>query len=143
MKSELIYLACPYSSKEPHMLSARWAVANRVAANLMAEGNYIFSPISHTHPIAEVSNGTLPRGWEYWEGFDRQFLNVCKKIIVIRIPGWEESKGVQAEIKIGQELGIPIEYVDFDTTAYTEIVTICEYLQSLQPNKPQVTLKRT
>jgi len=126
------------------MLAARWAIANQVAAKLMSEGNYVFSPISHTHPIKEVSNGKLPGGWEYWEGFDRQFLNVCKKIIVIRIPGWEESKGVQAEIKIGRELGIPVEYIDYDLTpTYDEIVTVCEYLQSLQHNKPQVTLKRT
>jgi hypothetical protein len=133
MKSELVYLACPYSSKEPHMLAVRWAVANRVAAKLMAEGNYIFSPISHTHPIKEVSNGTLPGGWEYWEGFDRQFLSFCKKIIVIRIPGWKESTGVQAEIKIGYEFGIPIEYIDYDLSpTYDELVKVEQGLDLMQ-----------
>ncbi len=133
MKSELIYLAIPYSSPEPYMRAARWAIANRVAAKLMSDGNYIFSPISHTHPIKEVSEGKLPGGWEYWEGFDRQFLNVCKKIIVIRIPGWEESKGVQAEIKICQELGIPVEYIDYDLTpTYDDIVNVSKMLMDVQ-----------
>ena len=133
MKSELIYLAIPYSSPESYMRWVRWEIANRVAAKLMSEGNYIFSPISHTHPIKEVSEGKLPGGWEYWEGFDRQFLNVCKKIIVILIPGWEDSKGVQAEIKIGQELGIPVEYIDYDLSpTYEEIVKVCQDLGLMQ-----------
>jgi hypothetical protein len=101
----------------------------------MIAKQYVFSPISHTHPIAEASEGKLPMEWEFWEGFDRQYLNVCKKIIVLRIPGWEESKGVQAEIKIGTEMGIPVEYMDWgNPVEYEDIVERCKF---------QETLKRT
>ena len=130
MKSELIYLAVPYSHADPHIRDKRWMAANMAAAKLMSQGLYIFSPISHTHPIAVVSGGTLPIGWEFWEGFDRQYLNVCKKVIVLRIPGWDTSKGVTAEIKIAGELGIPVEYMDWDMTPSYE-------------NLLQDTLKRT
>lgn len=114
VRGELVYLACPYSHDEHSFRMLRWYAANQAAAKLMSEGLYIFSPISHTHPIAEASEGKLPRGWDFWEGYDRQYLNICKKIIVLRIPGWDTSKGVQAEIKIGTEMGIPIEYMDWD-----------------------------
>lgn len=114
MRTELIYLACPYSHKDRHVRVARWIAANKAAAKLMASGQYVFSPISHTHPIAEASDGKLPVGWDFWEGFDRQYLSVVKKIVVLRIPGWEESTGIQAEIKIGKEMGIPVEYMDWD-----------------------------
>lgn len=110
MKSPLIYLAVPYSHKDPAVIEERFNIVNTVAARLMAEGNYIFSPISHTHPIAKA--GSLPLGWDYWEGYDRRVLSSCDKIMVLRIPGWEDSKGVQAEIQIGKELGIMIEYID-------------------------------
>jgi hypothetical protein len=108
--TKLIYLACPYSHKDPAVKVQRFEAVNKVAAKLMAEGNYIFSPISHTHPIALA--GSLPGGWDYWEGYDRTIIACCCKIIVLRLPGWELSTGVQAEIKIGQELGIPVEYID-------------------------------
>lgn len=112
MRKELIYLACPYTHKDHAVMVSRFEAVNKVAAKLMAEGKYVFSPISHTHPIAEASNGQLPRGWDYWEGYDRVMLAACSRIIVLRLPGWEISTGVQAEIKIGQEMGIPVEYID-------------------------------
>jgi hypothetical protein len=110
MRKELIYLACPYSHADPAVMATRFEAVNKAAAKLMAQGNYVFSPISHTHPIALA--GTLPRGWEYWEGYDRRILSCCDRIIVLRLEGWEQSTGVTAEIKIGHELRIPVDYID-------------------------------
>ncbi len=121
--TEFIYLATPYTHKDYQTMVARFQMVNKVAAKLMAEGKYIFSPISHTHPIADA--GELPRGWEYWEGYDRRILQTCTKIIVLRLPGWDVSKGVQSEIKIGQEMGIPIEYIDYDINEWETILKNC------------------
>jgi len=118
MSNRLTYLAAPYSHKEHHIRVARFMLINKYAAKLMAEGRYLFSPISHTHPIAEA--GVLPCYWLYWEGYDRVMIECCDDIIVLRLPGWETSIGVQAEIKISKELEIPIEYVDYELTPTIE-----------------------
>jgi len=133
MKSELTYLACPYTHKDRYVRVARWIAANTAAAKLMVEKQYVFSPISHTHPIAEASDGALPVEWDYWEKFDRQYLSFCKKIVVLRIPGWEQSTGVQAEIKIGAEYGIPVEYMDWDDMQppYDDILELCKFQERL------------
>lgn len=116
MNKELIYLAVPYSDKDPAVQEARFNIVNKVAAKLMAEGKYIFSPISHTHPIALA--GKLPGDWQFWEGYDRCILSCCCKLTVLRLPGWEKSTGVQAEIKIATELGIPIDYIEHEWIMY-------------------------
>lgn len=108
-KAELVYLACPYSHKDKSIEEARFQAVNKVAAKLMAEGKFIFSPISHSHPIALA--GKLPGDWKFWEGYDRRVLASCDRIIVLCLEGWRTSTGVQAEIKIGDEFGIPIEYL--------------------------------
>jgi len=108
--NELIYLACPYSHKDNNIMHERFLSVNKVAARLMKEGKYIYSPISHTHPIKLA--GELPGGWDYWEGYDRRILSACDRIIVLRLEGWEQSTGVQAEIKIGKEMSIPVDYID-------------------------------
>lgn len=110
-KGELIYLACPYSHEDKMVMEERFKAVNKLAASLMGEGYYIFSPISHTHPIA--IEGALPRGWEYWEGYDRTIIKACKGLCVFKLNGWKESVGVQAEIKIAQELGIPVDYIEY------------------------------
>lgn len=107
---ELIYLACPYQHPDHAVMVDRFNAVNRAAAKLMGEGKYVISPISACHPIAEV--GDLPRGWEYWEGYDRALLQCCGKLIVLKLRGWDRSVGVAAEIGIAKEFGLEIEYME-------------------------------
>ena len=107
---DLIYLAHPYTHENQWVREARFQSANRAAAKLMGEGKYVFSPISHTHPI--VRAGAMMHDWQYWEGYDRAMLKLCTKMIVVMHPGWKESKGVSEEIRIAREMGIPVEYME-------------------------------
>jgi hypothetical protein len=106
----LVYLACPYSDPDPSVREARFHASNRAAAGLMAQGVMVFASISHSHPIA--IDGDLPKGWDFWERYDRAMLSCCCRVIVLCLPGWRESTGVQAEIKIAEEMGIPVEYIE-------------------------------
>lgn len=106
----LTYLACPYSHPDRAVRVSRFEAANRAAAVLMARGEFVFSPISHTHSIAEA--GDLPKGWGFWQAFDRIYLAHSKKVVVLTIDGWLESVGVQAELKIAKEFGLPVEYIE-------------------------------
>lgn len=106
----LTYLASPYTHAEWSVRSARFFAVNKCAAKLMAKGKVVFSPISHSHVIACAGN--LPAEWAFWEKIDRKFLSVSAELIVLRLDGWRESVGVQAEIKIAEEMGMPISYVD-------------------------------
>ena len=78
----------------------------------MAEGKFVYSPIAACHPVA--IRVQLPTDWKYWADFDREILTrLCDSITVLMLDGWETSTGVQAEIKIMQELGRPIDYMEF------------------------------
>jgi hypothetical protein len=93
-----IYLACPYSDSDPTVRQQRFEKVNRFAAELMRTGVMVFSPISHTHPIAVA--GELPKGWDFWERYDRTFLEMSRAMVVLTLPGYETSKGVKAETRI-------------------------------------------
>lgn len=106
----MIYLASPYSHVRPEIRDGRFRRVCEVAAKLMAAGHLIFSPIAHTHPIAMA--GVLPTSWVYWSSFDTEMLRSCEQLWVLKLDGWEDSTGVRAEIKIAQDLKIPIRYLD-------------------------------
>lgn len=106
----LVYLATPYSHPDPEVRRRRFDVANQVAAKLMGRGLHIFSPISHTHPIAEA--GDLPKGWEFWERYDRMIIRCCSGMFVLMQDGWKESVGVRAEMRYASEVGIPVKMLD-------------------------------
>ena len=105
-----IYLALPYSGFEEESFE----VANKIAAKLMAEGHIVFSPISHTHPIALA--GDLPKGWSYWKKFDESFIEWCDQlfIIVMKNDGMKRiknSQGVNGEMILAEGASKSITYI--------------------------------
>jgi hypothetical protein len=108
VSNQLWYLASPYSHPDQAVMVSRFEQVNEFASRLMRAGVMIFSPISHTHPIAQYG---LPKGWDYWERYDRCILAKCCGVIVCQFDGWRESTGVQAEIKIAREMGLAVFYV--------------------------------
>jgi len=101
----ITYLACPYSHASKQVREDRFAAVNLAAGHLMRRGRFVFSPISHTHPIAMACE--LPFGFDYWEAYDKAILDHCCDVVVLTLDGWEDSVGVQAEIAYAKELGLP------------------------------------
>ena len=42
---------------------------------------------------------------------DREMIARCDRVLVLALPGWDESKGVLAELKIAEELDKPIGFM--------------------------------
>lgn len=105
----MIYLASPYTHQFHEVIEQRFDAACRAAGKLMAAGHVVFSPIAHMHPIAVRCE--LPRGWDFWHRYDREFVLASEKVVVLMIDGWDTSKGVAAEVAIAHEAGIPVEYM--------------------------------
>ena len=106
----MIYLATPYSHPDPAIRQERFELACKVAGEMMSAGKFVYSPIAHTHPIAEVCD--LPTDWDYWQYFDEMMIRNCSLVMVVKADGWQESRGIKAEIEIANALGKPVEYRD-------------------------------
>jgi hypothetical protein len=104
----MIYLASPYSHPDQAVRVQRFQAACRTTVALMRAREIVFSPVVHSHPLAEDG---LPSDWGFWERFDRQLLALCDELVVLTLDGWEESTGVQAEIRIATELGKPVRFL--------------------------------
>ena len=109
MPDEIIYLASPYSHPDPAVREARFEAACKAAAGILREGGIVFSPIAHSHHIAKYG---LPPELGFWLRIDRAILAHCSAVHVLMLPGWRESKGVEAEIMEAERLGIPVEYME-------------------------------
>lgn len=106
----IIYLSAPYSHINPKVRDSRFRRINRKAAELMIAGHTVFSPISHSHPIAEQEK--LPSDHSFWMAQDLPFVNFCDALYVYRLAGWQWSNGVKAEITTATNLNKHIEYID-------------------------------
>ena len=97
----ITYLASPYSHPDKRIREWRFDAACYATARMIQCGYHVFSPVAHSHPLVRMGAGT---SWEYWEKFDRWMIESCKGFAVLMLDGWEESKGVQAEILIAENL---------------------------------------
>ncbi|MCH9626553.1 MAG: RNA pyrophosphohydrolase [Chlamydiales bacterium] len=106
---EYSYLACPYAHPDENVRRMRIEAATEMARTLFQKGIPVFSPLTHNAPLASMGIGN---GWEgRWEGFDLGMLGRAQKLYVLTLPGWEQSRGVQAEVDHAKKLSIPIEYL--------------------------------
>lgn len=104
------YVATPYTNY-PYGHAAAAYDAARVTAALMRMGICAVSPIAHSHAVAVVGNLDKVDG-EFWQRMDAPLVRAAEACIVVKLPGWDTSKGVQHEIAEFERAGKPIVYLD-------------------------------
>lgn len=104
------YLGSPYS-KYPHGRAMAHIEACRNAALLIKAGVPVFSPIAHTHPIADIGN-VDPLDHDIWLPADAPIMQAARGIIVLKMEGWDKSFGISCEIPYFKHTGRPVVYME-------------------------------
>ena len=108
------YLATPYS-KYPAGIDAAFDAACKAAGTFISAGIPVLSPIAHNHPIA-VKADLDPHTHAIWLPADAPIMAAAHGCVVVRMPGWEESYGIQQETKAFRAAGKRVIGVDFPVT---------------------------
>jgi len=109
MTSGYWYLATPYS-KHPGGLDMAFRHACVAAAHCIRLGRRVYCPIAHSHPIA-IHGVIDPYDHDIWLPQDQPFMDGADGIIIVQMPGWEESHGISVEIEVFSRAGKPVEYM--------------------------------
>ncbi len=104
-----LYLASPYTHKNPAERHARFVAVCHAAAHLMRLGHVVFSPIAHSHPI-DSCFGASESG-DFWKAQDVPILRHASRLVVLTLPGWEESAGIKWETEIARQIHLPVNYM--------------------------------
>ena len=105
-----IYLACPYAHTDQAVREARVDAADMMAAQLMEQGHVVFSPLSHSHRIAHYIDNHLDH--DFWLNQDLSFIDWCDEVMVLKLDGYEKSRGVRVEIDYAVQIGKPVKYLE-------------------------------
>ena len=137
MTKPMIYLATAYSCNSifPFMakkvMRKRTYKVTRVAAKILSDGYNVFSPITHSHAIAEA--GGIPlMDHEFWLTLDKWYVDRCDEVWVYDQPGWIDSEGVNREMDWAFEQGKKVYLIDKYAVAYRRFMSrdeLQEYLE--------------
>lgn len=117
-KHELYYLASPYTHKNIDVMKIRAEIVTKAAVDLLRLNVYVFAPIAYNAPWERHD---LPGDWEFWEPFDKAFVERMDAVVVLTIDGWDRSVGVKAEIEFANEKNIPVRYLSLEQIANGDI----------------------
>lgn len=109
-----IYLAIPYTYNP----ALSHGIANAVSAELMSSGHIVFSPISHSHMLADYMEPELRFSHDFWMKQDLPFIEWCDEVRVVSIGTYgkyliETSKCCQMEIDAATKLNKPVKYIEY------------------------------
>lgn len=106
-----IYLSSPYSHPHSWVRHNRWVEVCRIAGKLLIEGYIVHCPIAESHAIVTCHSPAIDLTHDDWMAKDLVQLSRSDMLFVAMIDGWEESLGVQEEIRYAKDHNIPIKYV--------------------------------
>lgn len=113
MPSELNYLATPYTHPDREMMRQRYELACQIAGALLQRGELIYSPIAHSHPIAQHSD--IGGEWGQWQALCTAMVQRCDTLLIATMSGWRSSRGIAEEVTIAVRLGKPVFLLNPDT----------------------------
>ena len=90
----------------------RYRRVTKITAKLLEVfPNYnFFSPITSSYPIAKFISPAKDTH-DLWLKVDFDWIDVCDELWVYMQPGWEDSYGVQREIRYATQQGKKIRYI--------------------------------
>ncbi len=105
-----IYLASPYSDPDPEVREERYLAALKAVSALIKERTWAYSPIVHNHYITKTND--FSTDFEFWKRYDFTMIAAAHRFMILKLPGWKESKGIAAEMKEALRLEYRIEVID-------------------------------
>ena len=102
------YLAAPLSSGDVTLEASRAFAASRVAGMMMDEDITLYSPLSHGWLLKQF-HGDRPHDW--WMAHCLPMLDRFEYLVVLCLPGWDKSEGVQLEIEHALAAGIKLRWL--------------------------------
>ena len=101
-----VYLGSPYTDKSKLVQHNRYLQVSRVVADMLCHGVHVYSPIVHCHELAKRFR--LPGDFQFWQDYNYAMLERSSAFHLLELTGWNDSKGLKAEIKFALEKAIPI-----------------------------------
>ena len=106
----MIYLAAPFYDPDPDIRFERFESIIRCHAKIISEGYFCFAPVAHGYP-ASVQPEYNSVTEKYWLRLDLKCAVICRVLLVITLPGWEDSIGIKEETVYFSEKSKPIFYI--------------------------------
>jgi len=104
------YVGTPYTLY-PYWLGEAFKVACQVVARLWEDKIHAFSPIVYSYTLGTYTDMPLC-DHDVWIPFNKPFEEMAGGLIVVKMPTWQQSHGLEIEIDDFDDMNKSIVHVD-------------------------------
>jgi hypothetical protein len=108
--SNLIFISSPYSHPDDNIREQNYEKVSQIVAEYVSNGVIAISPITYGHTLIKFKN--MPNDWQFWNNFCLSLLKRCDELWVLKMDGWNNSKGIAEEIEFAIKNNIRVKYID-------------------------------
>ena len=108
---QLLYVAAPYTHPDSAVREHRFQAVCRASALLMQSNIVVFSPLSHSVPIAQ-HGGLDELDHTFWMSMVMPLLERSDELLVLGLDGWERSEGVREELFFALGKNKPVTLIE-------------------------------
>ena len=105
---KVFYIAGPYRADTPRKILENIRAAEAIAIEVWKSGNVALCPHLNSRLMDGVCNDSI-----FLEGAI-ELMKRCDAVVLV--PSWEKSAGTRAEVKIAEEIGLPIYEIYNDSS---------------------------
>ncbi len=105
----MIYIASPFTSDNVFLEAERHDAVRLYTAGCIERGEVAYSPIVHGVSICHAKE--IDGGFNTWRDHCLGMLAKADELRVLKLEGYDESQGVNAEIAFALDNGVPVTYV--------------------------------
>ena len=113
---QFCYIAQPYLHESGAVMDARAKSGNLAAAYLVSKGVHCHSPIGASHAVNILARDRFgaEQTHDYWLTQDiSMIMQCCNMMAILKLPGWEKSKGLREEMDLCERAHIPFAWVEW------------------------------
>lgn len=108
------YLASPFTdvlTNDETIEHQRYLDTLLITTIFHTKGEFVYSPIVHHYSMYKAYN--LQGGFEHFRIWDFHMIALSEKLRILKLAGWEYSRGVREESDLARALLLPIVEIDF------------------------------
>lgn len=109
---QFVYLSAPYTSSEAGVRDLRARACAQAMADLIVAGQCVICPVVMNHEALRILDDRRsgPNS-VYWSCLETRLAETCDELVVLQLPGWEDSRGVAREVELFRMRGKPIRFL--------------------------------
>jgi capsule polysaccharide modification protein KpsS len=104
-----VFIISPFTHEDDSIVQQRVELTETYVANLIKQGLTVQSQIAMLYYL--TTKHDIPITYDFWRKYCHQMLEACEQVHVLCLDGWEQSVGVDDEIKLARRLNKRITYV--------------------------------